>query len=223
MKLTDKNNRLATRLAVCVPCRDTMHSMFSYCLIQLVQWCNSSNQIVSVFMDSGSIISRQRQNLAQTALENGFTHVLWLDSDMTFPPNIGEQLLSHNQPIVACNYSTRTLPQKSVAYTKIGNWDSWLDKTNTSTRLVEVEGVGMGCMVTSINAYKNLSMPWFDVVWHDKFNDFLGEDFYFCEKLRSAGNKILIDTVLSNKIKHIGLAQFDLLRVSNTAINNSNV
>ena len=124
MRLASTDKKI--KIAICVPCRETVHSLFSYNLIQMVQWCDSAGYKVSVLMDSGSWISRQRQNLTKSAIEIGATHILWLDSDMMFPVNIIETMLRYNLDIVACNYSTRTVPFKGVAYTKIGDWNSWL-------------------------------------------------------------------------------------------------
>jgi Anp1 len=161
-------------------------------------------------MQTGSLISRQRQNLAMSAIDSGASHILWLDSDMMYPVTVAETLLQHRQDVVACNYSTRTEPIKGVAYKRIGDWDSWLKPGNTTPRLQEAAGVGMGCMLTSTQVYEKLEKPWFEVSWVDEYNDFIGEDFYFCVLAREAGYKVMIDSVLSQQIKHIGIAEFCL-------------
>jgi hypothetical protein len=202
------------KLAICVPCRDQVQSTFTFSLVQLVQYCNSIKLPVNVIMQTGSLISRQRQNLAESAISSNATHILWLDSDMTFPSNIAETLLSHNQDIVACNYSTRSTPLKGVAYAKIGDWNSWIKPNITKPRLKEVAGIGMGCMLTKIEVFSKIEKPWFEVSWVDEYNDFIGEDFYFCVCAREAGYQILVDTVSSKEIKHIGTAEFDLAKTA---------
>lgn len=213
MKINQFRNNI--RLAICVPCRDQVQSVFTFQLVKLIQHCNQIKLPVNLFMHSGSLISKQRQDLAKDAIETGATHILWLDSDMSFPSTVAETMLSHNTDIVACNYSTRTVPFKGVAYTKMGDWDSWLTSDNTSPRLQEVAGVGMGCMLTKTTVFENLELPWFEVSWVDEYNTFIGEDFYFCVCAKDAGYKIIVDTVLSNEIKHIGLNAFDLSKFNN--------
>ena len=208
MRITSQESK--NRLAVCVPCRDTLHSMFAYNLTQMVQSCNHSKLPVNLYMETGSLISQQRQNLAVNAIKNGATHILWLDSDMMFPSNVAEILLSHQLDIVCCNYSTRSFPFKGVAYTNIGEWNSWKPAVNTNERFFEVEGVGLGCMLVNVDVYGMLGMPWFDVNWEPEFGEFIGEDFYFCKKAREAGYKIMVDTVLSHQICHIGISKFNL-------------
>jgi hypothetical protein len=162
-------------------------------------------------MESGSLISRQRQNLTKAAIDQGASHILWLDSDMMFPADIIDSMLRHNLDIVACNYSTRTVPFKGVAYTKIGDWNSWLRPyTGQGKKLRAVEGVGMGCMLVNVDVFKNMPKPWYEVKYSEKYNDFIGEDFYFCENARQLGYKIIIDTELSNHLKHLGLVGMEM-------------
>ena len=150
MRLHSNNKNI--KIAICIPCRETVHSLFSYNLVQMTQWCNLAGYKVFVLMESGSLISRQRQNLTKAAIDQGASHILWLDSDMMFPADIIDSMLRHNLDIVACNYSTRTVPFKGVAYTKIGDWNSWLRPyTGRGKKLRAVEGVGMGCMLVNVD------------------------------------------------------------------------
>jgi len=213
MKLTNLDKNI--RLAVCVPCRDTLHSLFAYNLTQLVQTCNHIGISVSIFMEIGSLIAQQRQKLAEAAIEGGSTHILWLDSDMLFPVYVAEKLLSHELDVVACNYSTRSLPIKGVAYDRIGEWDSWKSVVETTDTLAKVEGIGMGCMLVKTDVFLKLDKPWFNTTWESEYSDFIGEDFYFCKKARDADFSIMVDTVLSKSIGHIGISKFDLSRCVN--------
>ena len=199
-----------TRLAVCVPARDTVHSLFSYHLVQLMLSCQNLGIPANLFMETGSIISKQRQALASTAVEGNYTHILWLDSDMVFPPETAMILLSHGLPVVACNYSTRSLPLKGVAYSDMYQWNSWKSLISTDNRLVKADAVGMGCMLTATSVYQGMALPWFDVVYKEDMGEFIGEDFFFCQKMRSKGYDVMIDTYLSRQIGHLGTMRFDI-------------
>lgn len=201
-------------VAICVPCRDMVHSLFAFNLLQLVQYCQYQNIKINVLMETGSLICRQREILVKDSLSFNPTHIMWFDSDMMFPPDLIEKLLAHDRDIVACNYPTRSLPFKGVAYTKIGDWNSWIGNDIGETGVEIVEGVGMGCMLVKTNVYRNLERPWFEIKWMLEYGDHLGEDFYFCMKAREAGYEIAIDTIQSQKLKHIGLSAFDLSRTA---------
>lgn len=147
-------------------------------------------------------------------MEMGPTHIMWLDSDMMFPPDILERLLDRDLDIVACNYPTRSLPFKGVAYRSIGDWNSWLGNEVGESEIELVEGVGMGCMLVKAGVYHRIQRPWFEIKWNPEYMDHIGEDFYFCTKARDHGYGIAIDTIQSQKIKHIGLSAFDLSRTA---------
>ena len=196
-------------VAVCIPCRDTLHSEFSYCLAMMMKQSQFLSYDFDLLQLQGSLISAQRQKLAETAILRGNSHILWLDSDMIFPVDIVDRLSSHNLPIVACTYSTRTAPYKGVAYRTIGDWNSWIS-LDTDQVLVNAEGVGMGCMLLDVKIFDNMTRPWFEVTYNESLHEHLGEDFYFCSQARKLGFPIMIDIASSKLLRHLGTTGFDL-------------
>lgn len=209
---TSKWSSKKGKLAVCIPCRDTLHSAHAMSLVELVKF-NTMNDIdTHVFMDASTILLTQRERLATMALESGAEYTLWLDSDMVFPATTAVRLLEHDEDVVAANYLRRQFPVKGVAYETIGDWENPLD-FDVYDGLVPVEGVGMGCMLMKTEIFSELLKPWFDFQWSPQSNDFLGEDMVLCQKIASTGRTIKIDTVLSQEMRHLGTWAFgpDLL------------
>ena len=209
---TSKWSSKKGKLAVCIPCKDTLHSAHAMALVELVKFNTMSDIDTHVFMDASTILLTQRERLATMALELGAEYTLWLDSDMVFPATTAVRLLEHNEDVVAANYIRRQLPAKGVAYETIGNWGNPLD-FDVYDGLVPVEGVGMGCMLMKTEIFSELSKPWFDFQWSPQSNDFLGEDMLLCQKISGTGRSIKIDTVLSQEMRHLGTWAFgpDLL------------
>ena len=116
-------------------------------------------------------------------------------------------MLSHKAPVVACNYSTRSEPRKSVAYKKFSDWENWLNSSKEKG-LTEVEAIGMGCMLTDVSVFQNMDAPYFEVQYNTKLKEWIGEDFYFCQKLKQQKYKILVDNELSMEIYHLGTTAF---------------
>lgn len=200
------------KLAVCIPCRDTLHSAHAMSLAELVKF-NTMNEIdTHVFMDASTILLTQRERLATMALECDAEYILWLDSDIVFPATTAARLLSHNEPIVAANYIRRQRPFKGVAYEKIGDWENPLP-FDIEDELVSVEGIGMGCMLVKTDIFQQITKPWFEFGWSPESNDFLGEDMLLCQKINSLGYEIKVDTQLSQELRHLGTWAFgpDLL------------
>ena len=159
----------------------------------------------------GSILPRSRTTLAQKALESGATHLLFLDSDMVFPPDTLHRLLSWRKSVVACNCPTKMLPSTPTArgfsetaltgvplYSKPG--DGGLEK---------VWRVGTGVMLVETRVFHTLPQPWFPITWDDKLQDYRGEDWSFVEALEKAGIPTWIDTRLSRQIGHVGDLRFE--------------
>jgi len=196
-----------TKLAVLVPTRDTVHSQFAYCLAQLIKTTSEAGIDTYLFFDSSTILLNKREKLIENAKDIKCDYVLWLDSDMMFPSTTALRLLAHNKDIVACNYMKRSKPLKTVAYTDLTNWDSWLP-LEPKDDLIKVEGVGMGCMLMKTEIFNSLQKPYFEFTYKGDTQDWYGEDFMLLTKLRLNGFNVYIDTILSMDIKHLGIYAF---------------
>jgi SAM-dependent methyltransferase len=60
---------------------------------------------------------------------------------------------------------------------------------STKEDLLEVDGVGAGCILVHRQVLDAIEPPWFE---YNK-ESFVGEDFYFCRKVQAAGFKIFLD------------------------------
>jgi hypothetical protein len=195
------------KLSILVPTRDTVHSQFSYCLAQLYKTTSELGIETFLFYDSSTILLNQRERLLEQAKKVNSDYVLWIDSDMMFPSTTAVRLLEHNKDIVACNYTKRTKPLKTVAYTNLNDWNSWLPMV-PQDELVKVEGVGMGCMLMKLDIFEKIQKPYFEFRYKEDTQDYFGEDFILLGKLREQGYDVYIDTVLSMDIKHLGIYAF---------------
>lgn len=202
---------MSYRLAILLPCRDILHTAFAYDLARLT--ANWSAQHIPkggslhLFTSHGTLIADQRQNLVLEALRVNADYMLHLDTDMRFPKDLVDRLHAHQQPIVACNYSTRRVPAKPVAFAN-DRCDELVYTTKDSTGLQEVKAVGMGAMLESTAVYKKLGLPFFTIGYSQAAGDFFGEDVFHCRKAREAGFKVLIDHDVSKEVRHIGSLEF---------------
>lgn len=195
------------KLAILVPTRDTVHSHFAFSLAQLLKTTSEAGIDTYMFFDSSTILLNQREKLIEEAKNIGADYVLWLDSDMMFPSTTALRLLAHNKDIVGGNYLRRSKPLKTVAYTDLSNWDSWVP-LEAKEELVKVEGVGMGCLLMKTNVFEKLNKPYFKFTFKEDSQDWYGEDFNLQSDLREKGYEIYIDTLLSVNIKHLGIYAF---------------
>lgn len=199
------------RIAVCLPCRDTVHTGFAYDLARLSAYIGATRvpqgAKLHMFTSQGTLIVDQRQNLVREALKADADYVLFVDSDMRFPKNGFDRLVAHCKPIVAANYSTRRLPPQPVSFA-----DEQCVKrvytTEASAGLEKVYATGMGFMLIDTKVFKSMPQPWFQVGYSTKQHDFFGEDVFFCHQAAKHGFETFIDHDLSKEVRHIGNLEF---------------
>jgi len=210
-------SKKAKKLAILIPCRDTLFAAHSLAVIEMVKYNTLNDLDTHVFLDASTVLLTQRQNLAEAALSIKSDYILWLDSDIVCPSTTAMRLLNHDEPIVCANYVRRQVPHKGVAYETIGDWQNPLPFEVEDT-LVPIEGIGMGCMLMRTSILEELERPFFEFTYSPESNDFLGEDMYFCTKIREAGYEIYVDTVISQELYHLGTYGFsvkDLQKIKN--------
>lgn len=195
------------KLSILVPTRDQVHSAFAFALTQLIKTTENLGIETYLFFNSSTVLLTQREQLVKSSIEAGADYMLWLDSDMVFPSTTAIRLLSHEKNIVGCNYKKRSIPQTPVAYKTIGDWDSWVP-LEVDQGLVEVEGVGMGCLLIKSELFTKIKKPYFEFTYEEINDSWLGEDFNLLKKFARMGEKTYVDTTLSTEIGHLGLYKF---------------
>lgn len=194
-------------VAILTPAMDLCHTEWA---------CSIANMCMKTMMDGppvgmavltygSSILPFSRQHLASFAVNQGFTHTLWIDSDMRFPADTLLRFLSRDEPIIGINAMTRREPFRTTA--KTGPDDN-LPTTRDSTGLEKVELMGFGMVWIQAEVYSRIEKPWFDTEWVPDKEVHRGEDYYFFEKARRAGYELYVDHDLSKEVGHIGSFTF---------------
>ena len=200
------------KVAICVPCRDTVMTGFAFDLAKLCAYegvtrCAKGGSLM-IYQVPGTLIFNQRERLAEEAIKDGADAILWVDSDMRFPKDALEILLSRNLPIVGVNATTRRFPVVPTAL-DIDPETGDLVKVNSKgkTGLEQVMGVGFGMVLIKKEVFLAAQKPWFWFEQTDKGGT-IGEDIYFCAKAFDAGYQTVIDHDLSMHIRHIGTYEY---------------
>jgi hypothetical protein len=189
-------------VSILVPVNDMVHSHFTYSLSNLVKLSTQMGIETHLFFDASTILINQREKLIEQALEVGSEWVLWLDSDMMFPPTTLTRLLNHDEDLVGCNYMKRAYPFKTTAFTDTTDWENWIPIQYGD--LQDAEAIGLGCCLMKTSIFKKLKKPYFEYTYQEKTKDWGGEDFTLFKKLKKEGFDLKIDMNLSNEIYHIG-------------------
>ena len=195
------------KLVLNVPCCRDWKAAFGASLCGLIHRTTSEgingiklDGFAMNIMQGASVLPRARQLAVSSAIQSGATHLLCLDDDMQFPSDILDNLVKHDVDICAVNYSTKGPKPQPQTHDLEGKPQSSIGKTG----LEEVAWVGFGIILIRLDAIKNIPAPLFETRWMKEKNDFVGEDYYFCGKVRAHGVKIHIDHDASNKVSHVG-------------------
>jgi hypothetical protein len=183
------------RLAVAVPALDHVSAYFANDLARMYAATCASVPMITLAMMVGTFVHQAREKLLHDVVSLwGATHILWLDADMTFPPDAALRLLKHDRDIVAANYVTRVAPSRPTA-----KRDGQCISSVSATGLEAVDHVGMGVFLMKASVVASSPSPHF---WYSTPTE--TEDVYFCNLLRAAGHRIWIDHDLSKDVGHVG-------------------
>lgn len=194
------------RVAITYPSQDTVLAAFTNSLAAMLNYTHATGypglEAIGIFNRRSSILPELRNDLTEMALQGGFTHQLWIDSDMEFPRDTLVRLLSHRVDVVGINAVMRRPPYRTTVETRPGEA---LETTADSTGLEKVYRMGTGLMLVDLACVRRIrKRPLFMFEWIGGKNKFRGEDVVFCQKLRKAGATLWVDQDLSKQVGHVG-------------------
>lgn len=158
----------------------------------------------------GSILPRSRTTLVMKALESRASHILFLDSDMAFPPDTLHRLLAWDKAVIGCNCPTKMMPSTPTARLEgEGRAGKPLYSLPDDGGIKQVWRVGTGVMLMRTKVFQQMRQPWFDMPWDAGLQDYRGEDWSMCDKLDALGIPIYVDLGLSKEIGHVGDLKYE--------------
>ena len=193
---------------IAIPCMDVIEADFVECLANL----RHVGEVEIKFLKA-SLVYDARNQITKYALDKGgFDYVLWLDSDMTFGPDLMEKLLadmepedgpkrqavsglcfSRRPPFKPCIYKSLDVQQQGqMIYPKA---EVYLEYPRD--QLFEVAACGFACVMMRMDVLEAMGIygvPFFPIGG-------LGEDLTFCWRAQKLDIKFHCDSRL--KIGHI--------------------
>lgn len=183
------------KVAICVPSGGSWAAEFGMALVGVLG--STVEHDLLVLSRTTSMHAVTRTLLAQDALATGADWFLWLDADMTFPPDLLRRMLAHRREILSCNCARRNrYPIETI------------NQVDPNARgLLPAAAAGMAVMLTARSVFERTPAPWFEPHWLPE-GQYVGEDVSFCFKARAAGFGVWIDADLSREIGHLGTAEY---------------
>ena len=176
-------------------------AQFAQCLNSLAPPMGYSTK---THMVSGKRIDHARNEIVEVALRDKAEHVLFLDSDVLFPPHSFQTLLlrQRNNPehkIISGVYWSKSNPTFPLVFVEEGR-GSLLDWRIGD--YIKTWGIGMGLVLIHTDVFRAMEPPWFEIDYGLTVNKETGgissssmtEDLPFCDKAGKLGFEIWVDT-----------------------------
>jgi GT2 family glycosyltransferase len=126
--------------------------------------------------------------------------LLMVDNDVVPPINILE-MIDYGEKVVS---ATVTIQKQGVPHPVVvkrredGEYRRMsveeYEDTIQDSGLVEVDGVGTGCLLVHRSIFEEMKPPWFKFTYNEDGTLKLGEDFYFSERLRQMEEPIFVSS-----------------------------
>jgi len=169
-----------------------------------------------------SVVSRARNLLAKDMLESKCDYLLFIDSDINFEPDDIFRLMAWGtdpkKGIVAAVPRTRN---ESKVYIATLDYDDNGDLTMNGMGLVRAKRVATAFMLVRREVFETLEKKHPEWAYYDSKTDrmlscmfdfqlteegYIGEDFLFCDRVRSHGFEVWIDPTIT--LGHMGVQEY---------------
>ena len=189
------------RLLVAVPTVDYVPADFVKSLSHLCLRLGRERIPADVQIIGGTLVYIARNRLAHRAIREEYTHVLWLDSDMTFSDSIVEDLLFCGKDMVCGAFVSRRPPYGPCVYTDISDPANMKKVENFGTEPFRVDGCGFATVLTSVSLLDAVQSN-FGTCFRP--TEQYGEDLAFCDRVKQLGMEIWCEpTVRPGHIAHV--------------------
>ena len=143
--------------------------------------------------EHGYTIAENRTVLAIQAIKNESEYLLFIDDDMVFPADTLEILVKHNKDIVGPAYRSRKADSRKLVHLD----DKIIDLDKESYKeLIPCRAKGAGVLLIKVNVFNKVERPWFNFTYLDSGECRVGEDWFFCNMVKDAGDQTWCDLVM---------------------------
>ena len=191
---------MGNRLLIAIPTTDYVPADFVKSLAKLQQELGRRGVAYDVEVQSGTLVYIARNRLANKAINENYTHVLWIDSDMVFGEKVLEDLMDVGKEMVCGAFVSRRPPYGPCIYSSIE--ENAIEKVKEfGTRPFRVDGCGFALVLTSVDLLQAMTQK-FGTCFQP--TPYYGEDLAFCWRVKQLGREIWCEpTVRPGHIAHV--------------------
>jgi len=166
----------------------------------LAKMAHSKSLSVNAQYHQGTYLDINREEIADTAIEDDYDYLFFIDSDMIFKKDILERLYDRHKDVVGAIYSLRCgkTHGPSIYDFRPERGDFVQYKYWPINKFLKVDGIATGLLLIKVEALKKIPAPRFaylECMTPDKHGNRrrLGEDLSFCIRCRENNIRIYAD------------------------------
>ena len=186
-----------TKIAIGMATNGTVKSRTMFCVAETLRTLKHETYLI---VKSSCMVHINREDIAKEAIKQNCSHVLFIDADMYFHPEVVDILLKRDKDIIGVATNYRSLPLTTTV--KVADTEGNLVGKEYPDKLFTCYAVGTGFMLIKTSVFKKIPHPWFFLESDEEGNMKTGEDVWFCKKAREMGYEIWCDPTVV--VKHIG-------------------
>ena len=191
---------MAVRLLIAIPTNDYVHADFVVSLSKLQSELSRRHVAYDVEIIAGTLVYYARNRLANKAINEHYTNVLWLDSDMVFNEQVVDDLMEVGKDMVCGAFVSRRPPYGPCVYTSIEK-NKVTQVKDWGLKPFRVDGCGFATVLTSVDLLQAVTQK-FGTCFQP--TDYYGEDLAFCWRVKQLGYEIWCEpTVRVGHIAHV--------------------
>lgn len=143
------------RVALSVPSGRSWEANTGCAVAGLSAYSTAAGVDIAMMNVQSSMITHGRNSSVEIALNNNCDYILWIDSDMEFPPDALMRLLGHQKDIVGATYNKRVPPYETLGKLSGPKPD------RIDGGLMEALLMPSGMLLVKTDVYRRLSYPWY--------------------------------------------------------------
>jgi hypothetical protein len=188
------------KIAICLPChgRPTIGFTCSLARMQYFTALQRPDIETGLFTTGSSRIHAARNKLIEQGLAWGADWIFMQDCDHSFPEDALLRLLAMRVPVAGINQPTREDNPKPTATALNGSMSFTTRERGEAGLVEEVQRTGAAMLLVSRLALEKIGPPWFAFPMDRE----IGEDYFFCERVREAGIPIFVHHGVSWETGH---------------------
>lgn len=144
------------KVMFCIPSGRSWESRTACSVAGMATFTALNGKNIGISNLEGSMITKSRNDLVQIAINANFDYIMWIDTDMVFPPDSLMKLLAHNKDIVGSTYNKRVPPYETLGRLK---GEAPVDLLRGGLR--EAELLPGGFLLVKVDVYRKMRWPWY--------------------------------------------------------------